>query len=465
MKSIQYGDGGLSRRVIAAMATDDVVVGRIASHWPSEGLFGQDAAGNLIGRWCVSFHRKYGSAPGPALRQKFESWSQDADKDLVKMVGSYLEAASAEAGIASDAVLDMASELFNSIALREAMDQASVEQQRGSHAKAEEIIASRRRISFALDAWIDPGFDTEAWTKAWDQQQERPLVTYPGILGDFFSDAFGRDQFTAFIASTAKGKSWWLLDAAYRALRQRRKVAYFECGDLSESQVLFRMAQRSLRRPLKDSTVAWPVDIRQDEPVMESRTLAACDPYDALREWKRLQRDQQGVFRVYCVPNDSITVVDIEAKVLQWVQDGWSPDILVIDYADILAPPPGYYRETRDQINATWKVMRRMSQKWHCLVLTATQADAKSYDTFLLRRKNFSDDRRKLDHVTSMFGINMTDDEAKVGLSRINSLKRRSEGYAETRQIRVAGCLSCGCPAVISDYFVSDGDTVSEEMD
>jgi hypothetical protein len=132
--------------------------------------------------------------------------------------------------------------------------------------------------------------------------------------------------------------------------------------------------------------------------------------------------------------------------------EGWIPDVVVIDYADILAPPPGIPAGEREGINENWKQMRSMSQSRHILVCTATQADAGSYEANVIRRQNFSDDRRKLDHVTGMFGINATHSELGMGAYRLNWLKRREDAYTSAKHIHVAHCLNLGRPHVKSSY-------------
>lgn len=120
-----------------------------------------------------------------------------------------------------------------------------------------------------------------------------------------------------------------------------------------------------------------------------------------------------------------------------------------IDYADILAPvfPK---EDKRDQINTTWQMMRRLSQEMHGLVVTATQADADSFNSDLQRRKNFSNDRRKYDHVTGMFALNQTDKEKGEGRMRLNWLQLRDGAFTETKCVHVAGCLAIADPWVCS---------------
>jgi len=133
----------------------------------------------------------------------------------------------------------------------------------------------------------------------------------------------------------------------------------------------------------------------------------------------------------------------------EWAREGWVADVVIVDYADILQPYPGV-SDRRDQINENWKMLRRISQDYHCLVLTATQSDAGGYDTKLLRRSNFSEDRRKHDHVTAMLGLNSTVEEKRLGITRVNWLDRRDRDYVEDEQVYVAGCLGIGCPIILS---------------
>jgi len=121
-----------------------------------------------------------------------------------------------------------------------------------------------------------------------------------------------------------------------------------------------------------------------------------------------------------------------------------------IDYADILAAPAGRL-EIRDQINTTWKQLRALSQSRHCLVATASQANAASYGAKSLSMRNFSEDKRKLSHVTDCFGLNATEDEAELGVQRLNRIVGRSQRRS-SKQVTVASCLEIGDPAVLSSW-------------
>jgi len=116
---------------------------------------------------------------------------------------------------------------------------------------------------------------------------------------------------------------------------------------------------------------------------------------------------------------------------------------------DILAPDTDTKTMSlRDLENGKWKRMRSLSLLKNNLIISPTQADARSFNQRLLNKTNFSEDRRKLDHCTSMLGLNMLPQEKKKGISRINDLvSRDSEG---DQIINVAHSLQIGRPVLFS---------------
>jgi hypothetical protein len=81
-------------------------------------------------------------------------------------------------------------------------------------------------------------------------------------------------------------------------------------------------------------------------------------------------------------------------------------------------------------------------------VVTATQADAKSYDQDRLKLANFSEDKRKYAHVTAMYGLNQDKDdrEKKIGIMRINEIVIREGEFSATNEVYVLQNLRRGQP-------------------
>jgi hypothetical protein len=182
--------------------------------------------------------------------------------------------------------------------------------------------------------------------------------------------------------------------------------------------------------------------VRKDEGVLTER-----EAYRAVRAWARRHK---GRFRLSTHVNESLSVAEIRATLDRWErEDGFKPDVIIIDYADILAPDPDCERlDWRHQVNKIWQRLRALSEQRHCLVITATQAAATSYDKGLLRLRDFSEDKRKYSHVTAMYGLNQTSEEKRLGILRINQLVVREGDFNTTNQVHVLQCLPLGRPII-----------------
>jgi hypothetical protein len=155
--------------------------------------------------------------------------------------------------------------------------------------------------------------------------------------------------------------------------------------------------------------------------------------------------------------NGTLSISEMKGLLDEWYKaDGIIPHIIIIDYADLLVPSTK--QEFRHQQNEIWKNLRLLSQEKRGgidpLVITATQADADSYDRNLLQLKNFSEDKRKYGHVTALFGLNQDPKgrEKELGILRINEIVVREGESNPNRVVHVLQNLKRGLPYITS-YF------------
>jgi hypothetical protein len=458
-------NGSKERKILIGMIVDSQVLGRIASKWESN-LF-KSSWGNLVGQWCVDFYLEYESAPKQEIESLFESWaSKTHDEESVELIDKFLSGLSEEYEAQAEAsnsnyIIDLASEYFNKVKLRSLSESIKGDLIEGDVQSALDRVNTYGQIEMGAGAGIDVLSDQEAIKEAFEEQQES-IVEYAGDLGKFFKGALQRDAFIAFMGPEKRGKTWWLIDVAWRAMRQRRRVAFFEVGDMSQNQIMRRFMTRAIRKPLKPQSYDYPTFIEREEGVpvalvdhdhrKQEKSLGWQSAFKACQKvMKSKIKSDESMLRLSCHPNSSLTVSGMKSILQAWERDGWIPDVIVVDYADILAPPHGI-KDTRDQINATWKQLRALSQSQHCLLVTATQADANSYNTNTIGRSNFSEDKRKLAHVTGLVGLNATPEEKENGVTRLNWIVLRESAFSENQCVHVAGCLAVGNPAIKSTF-------------
>lgn len=468
---IERIQGNEERRILTAMIVDNQALGRISTKWDGE-MFRSRWA-DIVGDWCVKYHRRYGRAPQKHVQGLFESWaSEGKDKETIQLVERFLTNLSEDYKQAkndaanSDFIVDLAAKHFTRVKLRRTTDRVSGFVDEGKLDKAVEEWTKFHAVELGMGAAIDVLHNQEAVRAAFEEEAEDILV-YPGALGTFFKGQMARDSFIALLAPEKRGKTFWLIDMGWRAMLQRRRVAWFAAGDMSEKQMIRRLAARAARHPVRSkewpATVKYPIKMRRTEDgtvqvKFEEKTFDR--PLSWRAAWKAFQEVAQyrvkgkDYLRLSVHPNSTLSVKGIDAQLEAWAREGWVPDVVITDYADILdedSAMPGA-QAPRDKINASWKQQRALSQKWHILYITATQADAEGGVVDIIRRTNFSEDKRKLAHVTGMLGINQSSEEKDKGVFRLNWVVLREGEFSESATVAVASCLPLASPAVKSCF-------------
>lgn len=452
---VKRHDGGDLKLVLAGMATDPVVCARIASQWDGELFDDEDA--NLVAGWIVRHMKSYGQPPNGRLRGIFDEWASGpgVDEDRARAIESKLEAISREHERTSGPVdpryvLDRAGAYFSKVRLKRRWEEVEAELDRGDVGAAYSKMTGTSRVELGAGSVVKLSEDYEAWREALDEERERPLLAYSGDLDWFLGPATTRESLLAFMGPDKSFKSFWIMDAGFRALRAGCRVAMFECGDLPRAEIMGRMAARFAKRPIKAMKYRVPASV-DEEGKIEWKLKETTDRLSPGAVFKLVRKACRGrdVFRLSCHPTETLDVHGLESVLRDWARDGWVADVVLIDYADIMAAPKGV-KETLDQIDKTWKGLSRIRQEFHCLVVTGTQSSALAYSnkSRVLGRQHFSGRKTKLAEVTGMIGLSVTDEGRKNCVTGLNWIVRRSGRVSEKRQVMVAGCLDIGNPAM-----------------
>ena len=452
--------GRSERQILTGMVIDAGVLGHLAPIVSRDNSPFRSKWSNMIAGWCVDYYKQYGKPPGRAIESMFHTYAEkSSDEDTVKILEKFLQHLSDEFErddkFNSAYIVDLAGGHLNSIRLDRLKDSIEAGLSSGNVEKVMQEVASFHKLEVGQGSIIDVLEDKEALKQAFNQEDMDVLVKYKGALGKFFGPAFTRDSFISYMGPEKRGKSFWLLDAVWIALTQRCRVAYFVVGDMSQNQVMRRLAVRAAGRPMSAKTFWVPETVyRKGKDIKVKRKKVSVK---GNLEWKEVWRAfkktlkfdaRRSPLRMSCHPASSLTASEMDGIIKGWGREGWVPDVVVVDYADILAPEKSS-QDPRDQINETWIRLRAMSQVYHCLVLTATQTDATSYGADLLGRKHFTNDKRKFAHVNGMVGLNQRVDEEKVGLIRLNWVVPLRDSPRDVEHVvHVAECRELAFPSM-----------------
>lgn len=463
-------DGSLERQFLTALIVSKQFLSGAAPMMDIQLL--QSKLSQQIAGWCLEHFKQYHDAPGRNIEARYHGWVENTKPESAdaEQVHDFLEAISAEHDSAQAFnVPHLLDELSNYLTLRKITqlhDALGGALTSGEREQALTAIQSFRTVRSDGGGGWNPLRNREVLKRAFAAPLT-PLVAMPGAAGHFFDKAFLRDSLIGIQGPEKRGKTWWCLEFMYRTLRAGKRAAMFQVGDLSEEQLEMRMSVRIANVPMwrdecagvnmpsgitvvrtQDGLKAEVQNVIKTFPVPIDYKLAKASRKQ-FEKTHRLTGDVPYVmFSVHS--NGSINVAGIHGILERWKQElGFVADVIVIDYADILSPE-SMKREPRDQIDETWRRLRRLSQEWHACVIAPTQANAASYKTKTQSMGNFSGNKLKNAHVTGMLGLNQTEEEKKQQVMRLNWLALRGAMFNTSECLYVAQCLPLGMALVKS---------------
>lgn len=466
---VSRSSGGAERRIVTGMIISREVLARVAARWEPDAEMFRSKWANTVGELCVAYFKNYNKAPRRNIAGLFEAWATERkrDRESVDLVEQFLTGLSSEYESTKEElnpahVIDIAGEHFNSVKLSRLADQIKGFVDLGKVSEAESVLAEHRKVNLGSGGYIDVLQDEAALDKAFAEKEE-PLLRLPEGLGRFYGHSLKRTAFISLLAPEKVGKTTNLVDLAWRSMLHRLRVAFFSLGDESEDEMMLRFAQRASRRPLYAGTERFPTSltpkglnkipgISWDEwTFQKGLTVKTAKNYFAKTCAEKLKSDKS-YLRLAVHPAHTMSMGDIDQQLDEWERDGYVADVIVTDYMENVRESGNPRDEPRFRISATWSAARGLAMKRHALKLTATQANTAANKTAYMTRDNFSESKTKLAHVTGMVGINQTDDEKALGVSRLNWVVRRGAFFVNARCCWCAGNVGIQSPSMISVY-------------
>lgn len=450
------------RRALTCAILSTKFLSRMASVWKPEGLF-LSSWENLVGKWCVDYYKDHSKAPRKNIQGLFESWeNKNQDPDTASIVQKFLASLSEDfegtnGKINSKYEIEQARLLFVENETKSLITklQGALDTKKEPDG-IEQIVREFKSPNLSTDSEdIDLFNDPKAWDCMF-KEKEDTLITYPGALGDFYGYSLSRGNFISFCGPEKRGKTFQLLDIAFRGLLNRKRVAFFEVGDMTREQISRRFAVRACEHPWRPKEVSIPIGLQLVNglaiPQRRTKVFTEHLQLKILEEGCAKLRDRikssKTLFKMRVYPASTLTVGHLRNICESWARDGWVPDIVVIDYADLLAQSFG--KDVREKINEIWIGLRALSQTLNCLVVTATQANRAAYNVRTIEMEHTSEDKRKLSHITGMIGLNCTKEEKEEGVLRLNWVALREDDFNPGNSVHVSGCLALADPNMVS---------------
>jgi len=456
----------------------------------------QNSYTRIVAEWCLDHYSYYEETPYTTIQDIYNlerSKLKEEESELIGMLLSDInEKYQQEEGLNVPYLIDRTVEFCKSREL--------------DLAGAEDQVSGFRKIQKLTSDWVDP-FDPDEIQKTFEGDVD--FFKFPGVLGDFLGN-MERGWLVGLSGAFKAGKTWlssefeiigilsglrvasFSLEMTVKQKKQRIYKRFTAAGKV-EREYLYpvfdcfknqdgscQLEARTQSMTLLDAHGKLP-DFDKDNPY---RICTACrgqnnNEYQADSWYEPLLRpeysprsvnkamnafrDQYGhLYRVKSYPRFSANIADVrrDLDLLEQVE-GFVPDIIVVDYADILKPEDtataGVEKEDR-----SWIALAQMAAERHALVIAPTQVKASALDAQNISNRHMARWVGKLAHVDIMMTLNQTEVEKTLGRARIGVIAHRHEDFSPSLTVTILQQLKLGQPNLDSEFLFERQDEQEE---
>lgn len=458
----------------------------------------------IIARWCLEYYKKYKEAPAKKIQDIYFLEKQNIKEADGEIISSFLSKLSTqleqEESFNEDYILDKGKEYFKKRSLSITTDNVKALLELNKINDAEKEIQKYREIAAKSSGWIDPFLEKEVKAYFQDEQDKSHLLfRMPGALGDLIGD-LERGWLFSIFAPVKRGKSFWLQEIAIQATLdglktllislemgahsvKRRvykritaqgdqsKIFIYPCFDCIKNQDdSCRKSQRTNNIKLLGESGDKPEydDKMKYKPCVEcrgSRDFIVGNWYiTESRDKMKLKTTTKKVkglrdsmlrnhFRFQSYPAFSANLSQIRTDIeeLEYT-DNFIPDVIVIDYPDILAPEDSRI-VGRERIDDTWKTLKNLASTRHCLVVVASQTNRGSFDKRNVVQTDAAEDIRKLAHVDAAIALNQLPNEKRENVARVALIAERDGEFDQYKSCLVLQQLELGQTCLDSELI------------
>lgn len=455
----------------------------------------QNTYAKKICAWCLKFFDDYGEAPFLHIGDLFDIHKSDLDDNEIQIIDALLSDISEkyiQTNINAPFLLDRTITYFKQRELEIIHGNIGVLLERGDILAAEDEITNFHKVSRITSEWINP-FDEKYLDLVYNEGKQ-DFFKFRGDLGRFIGN-LEREWFVGITGPFKRGKTWSLQEFAVSGVMQGLKVAMF-----SLEMPAKKMLERGWMRlagvgPSENGNYIFPCFdcvSNQNGDCGSPNRASSISLYNEEGD-KPSEYDAGSIYQpcTYCrtnnrelfLPNYWYEEIEKPANTLSFMfrqilalrkqfphslrfkiyprfsanldninrdldilekAEAFIPDMIIIDYADILKAESGTSSTGVDTIDATWKSLAKLGGERHALIVTAAQASKDALEAEQVKQKHTSLWIGKLAHVDVMLALNQTEKEKQDGVMRYSKMVHRHEDFSESENCYVLQNLIFG---------------------
>lgn len=383
------------------------------------------------------YHDKYGAPPEDGIASLFETRlvGQTADSHTRDFITNLYEA---RGKVKSDFVLDQLQNFLRKQYLKQAIIESADLLQKGTDEaldEAETTLSSAFKKRLDL---FDPGSflgDTYRTFKFLSEEVES-LPTGIKILDEKgLGPTYG--GLHLFIGLPKRGKTWWMINLGRRAMVGGYKVCHVTL-EMPEYQIAGRYYQTLFALAKRDKEIdQTKLDLGQHGELLGflsekvQRPFAFNDPRASTLLQRKIDILGKKINNVVVkqFPTGKLTCRQLEAYLDSLEeQQGFKPDLLIVDYADLMSISTNNYRL---DLGRTYVDLRGIASERQIAVATASQSSRKGIGEGV-GEATVAEDFSKIATADCVIAFDQTKEEKSLGLARLKVTNARSDSDNQT---------------------------------
>lgn len=252
------------------------------------------------------------------------------------------------------------------------------------------------------------------------------------------------------VNSIVSHNTWQLMEIASHAMQTGLKV-WFISLEMTRNQIIRRLWQQWTDSVASEQEVTIPYFDRNHDiqERYERRKPIDTNEMTKLRR-KFRQHMKTSKFQVFYYPKNVFKVSTLKTLLENsFLYKNELPDIVVIDYASIMAPEKR--SDKRFELDQIWSDLSSIATEFNIHVLTASQANKATFKRDI-EQGDSAEANSITAHVALMFALNQSTENKSQSCIRIANMFARHKGFTPEEQVVVLQNLACGKAMIDSRY-------------
>jgi len=227
-----------------------------------------------------------------------------------------------------------------------------------------------------------------------------PVTTGWSDMDDLLKGGLGKGELGVVIAPTGAGKSMVLVHLGAQALKEGKNVLHYTLE-------------------LGDTIVASRYDSAITGVELKNLVTFKEKIYDEVKEI-------EGKLIVKEYPTRSATIQTIKNHIDKLRRRAFEPDIIIVDYGDLIKPEASRKDEKRHQLETIYEELRGLAQICECPVWTASQTNRSGLNAEVITMESISEAFNKCFVADFIFTVSRTVEDKNTNTGRIFIAKNRN---------------------------------------